>query len=116
MLQSEVMPMDLKVLSEQIYQYKKGVRRLSLYTFNKKYEQLAITRLQHQNISHLIQPVTKTTINLFFGRQECLNTISHIIDRPLCKISPEEDFILGTLLGYDICLQCERYCSRKNLK
>ena len=25
---------------------------------------------------------------------------------------PEEDFILGALLGYDICMQCERFCKR----
>ena len=29
------------------------------------------------------------------------------------KLSPEEDFMLGALLGYDICAQCERYCKRK---
>ena len=28
-------------------------------------------------------------------------------------LSPEEDFILGAMLGYDICAQCERYCERK---
>ena len=28
-------------------------------------------------------------------------------------LTPEEDFMLGTLLGYDIRMQCERYCQRK---
>lgn len=115
MLQSEVMPIDMRVLTEQIYQYKKGVRRMSLYTFNKKYEHYATTRLQHQNIDYIIQPVDKTRINLFFGKRECLNAIRHMVSRPLCKLTPEEDFILGTLLGYDVCIQCERYCSRKEL-
>ena len=23
------------------------------------------------------------------------------------------EFILGTMLGYDLCAQCERYCERK---
>ena len=32
--------------------------------------------------------------------------------RPLQLLSPEEDFILGALLGYDICMQCERFCKR----
>lgn len=36
-----------------------------------------------------------------------------MITRPLDQLSPEEDFILGALLGYDIRMQCERYCSRK---
>ena len=30
---------------------------------------------------------------------------------------PEEDFILGAMLGYDICQQCKRYCNKKgNIK
>lgn len=36
-----------------------------------------------------------------------------MITRPLNQLSPEEDFILGALLGYDIRMQCECYCSRK---
>lgn len=35
-----------------------------------------------------------------------------MITRPLQQLSPEEDFILGALLGYDICMQCERFCKR----
>ena len=31
----------------------------------------------------------------------------------LISFTPEEDFILGALLGYNICKQCERFCSRK---
>ena len=31
-----VMPIDLKVLMNHIYEYKKGVRRMVLFTFNKK--------------------------------------------------------------------------------
>lgn len=37
-----------------------------------------------------------------------------IVTRPLNLLTPEEDFMLGTMLGYDICAQCERYCERKN--
>ena len=29
------------------------------------------------------------------------------------QLTPEEDFILGAMLGYDLCAQCERYCKRK---
>ena len=50
----------LKVLMNHIYEYKKGVRRLVLYTFNKKYESFAITRLERQNIDYIIQPVATT--------------------------------------------------------
>lgn len=43
MQQEIATPVDLKVLMNHIYEYKKGVRRLVLYTFNKKYESFAIT-------------------------------------------------------------------------
>lgn len=105
---------DLKVLSNHIYEYKKGVRRMVLYTFNQKYASQATRRLESQNISYIIQPVGNGQLNLFFGKPECLNAIRLIVNKPLCQLTPEEDFILGAMLGYDLCAQCERYCQRKN--
>ncbi len=84
-----------------------------LYTVNRKYESFAVARLKSLHIDFLIQPASDTSINLFFGRPECIQTIRFLVDRPLNRISPEEDFILGAMLGYDICAQCERYCKRK---
>lgn len=104
---------DMKVLMNHIYEYKKGVRRMVLYTFNKKYEEFAIRRLESQKIKYIIQPVGNDRLNLYFGREECLNAIRIIVDKPLNELTPEEDFILGAMLGYDICAQCERYCERK---
>lgn len=108
------LPEDMKVLVNHIYEFKKGVRRMVLFTFNKRYEQFAVTRLQHQNISYFIQPVGNDRLNLFFGKKECLDAIRLMITKPLCQLTPEEDFILGAMLGYDICAQCERYCERKS--
>ena len=108
------LPEDMKVLVNHIYEFKKGVRRMVLFTFNKRYEQFAVTRLQHQNIGYIIQPVGNDRLNLFFGKKECLDAIRLMITKPLCQLTPEEDFILGAMLGYDICAQCERYCERKS--
>lgn len=108
------LPEDMKVLVNHIYEFKKGVRRMVLFTFNKRYEQFAVTRLQHQNISYIIQPVGNDRLNLFFGKKECLDAIRLMITKPICQLTPEEDFILGAMLGYDICAQCERYCERKS--
>ena len=108
------LPEDMKVLVNHIYEFKKGVRRMVLFTFNKRYEQFAVTRLQHQNISYIIQPVGNDRLNLFFGKKECLDAIRLMITKPHCQLTPEEDFILGAMLGYDICAQCERYCERKS--
>lgn len=85
-----------------------------LYTVNRKYEEFATTRLRNQKIEYLIQPVDKNKINLFFGRPECIHAIRCMVTRPLNQLTPEEDFILGAMLGYDICAQCERYCARKS--
>ena len=35
------LPEDMKVLVNHIYEFKKGVRRMVLFTFNKRYEQFA---------------------------------------------------------------------------
>ncbi len=75
-------------------------------------ESFAITRLERQNIDYIIQPVGNDRLNLFFGKKECLDAIRMIVTKPLCQLTPEE-FILGAMLGYDICAQCERYCRAK---
>lgn len=113
MRQAETQPEELKVLSNHIYEYKKGVRRMVLFTCNQRLEAAAIARLEHQNISYLVRPVGNGSLNLFFGRKECLDAIKLMVTRPLYELSPEEDFILGAMLGYDICAQCERFCERK---
>ena len=108
MQQKIATPIDLKVLMNHIYEYQKGVRRMVLFTFDKKYEAFARTRLERQHIEYVIQPVGNDRLNLFFGKRECLDAIRMIVTKPLCQLSPEEDFILGAMLGYDICAQCER--------
>lgn len=71
------LPEDMKVLVNHIYEFKKGVRRMVLFTFNKRYEQFAVTRLQHQKISYVIQPVGNDRLNLFFWqeRMSCCHTL-----------------------------------------
>lgn len=113
MQETTVMPIDMKVLMNHIYEFQKGVRQMVLFTFNKKYENFALERLKRQNINYIIQPVGNDRMNLFFGKKECMDAIRMMVDRPLNQLTPEEDFMLGALLGYDICAQCERYCERK---
>ncbi len=112
-MNNERIPVDMKVLMNHIYEYKKGVRQMVLFTMNKRYEQYATERLEHQDIPYVLQPAGSNTVNLYFGRRECLDAIRLFVTRPLNELTPEEDFILGAMLGYDICAQCERYCKRK---
>lgn len=106
-------PADMMVLANHIYEYQKGVRRMVLFTFNKRYEEDAVRRLRHQHIDYFIQAVGNDRLNLFFGKKECLDAMRLMADKPLCDLTPEEDFILGTLLGYDVCDECKRYCEMK---
>lgn len=109
----EAVAETMKVLFNYIYEYEKGVRRMVLYTLNKEYEDYAVKRLQHRHIDFIVQPAGRDTINLFFGRKECLDAIRLIVTKPLNRLSPEEDFMLGAMLGYDISMECERYCTLK---
>ena len=110
---AQVLPPEMKVLMNHIYEYKKGVRRMILFTCNRRFEAFATQRLCRQSIDYVVQPAGKENINVYFGRRECLDAIRLFVTRPLNELSPEEDFILGAMLGYDICAQCERYCERK---
>ena len=112
-LPDNIHPLELKVFLNHIYEYKKGVRNMVLYTTNKKYEKYAVKRLTSQHIDFYIQYIDSNKINLFFGRPECIKLIRHMTQRPLNELTLEEDFILGAMLGYDICGQCRRYCKRK---
>ena len=89
------------------------VRRMVLFTFNQKYEPAVVARMRRLQLPFLLQPVGNGCLNLYFGRRECLDAVRMIVDKPLSRLTPEEDFILGAMLGYDICAQCERYCKRK---
>lgn len=83
-----------------------------LYTVNNHFIDQAVKRLQNEDIPFTMQEVGNGRTNLFFGRKECIEVVKKMINRPLQQLSPEEDFILGALLGYDICIQCERFCRR----
>lgn len=113
---TELLPSAIKVLAEQIYLYKKGVRPLVLCTLNRRYRAQAEKLLNHHGIDYLVQPVGKgLRINLFFGKEECLKAIRLLVQCPISELSPEQDFMLGAILGYDLTVQCERYCHRRAL-
>lgn len=104
---------EIKVFLNHLYEYRKGVRNMVLYTMPVQYLDFVEQRLQKQSVDYCIQPINSDRINLFFGRPECIAAIRHMTRRPLNELTPEEDFILGAMLGYDICGQCRRYCERR---
>lgn len=106
---------EIRIFLHHIYEYQKGVRNMVLYTLSKQEEPFVRQRLGKLGIDYIIQPVNTQHINLFFGKKECMGVVRQMIDKPLNELSPEEDFILGVMLGYDICKQCVRYCKRRNI-
>lgn len=107
---------ELQVLTHHIYEYRKGLRNLVLYTMStdglSKTEEL----LASKDICYFISHVNPTKVNVFFGDKVCIKIIKSFGDKQLSYYTDEEDFILGTMLGYDRIKQCERYIKRKNLQ
>ncbi len=116
MIDTCILSGEMKIVVHHIYELQKGMRSMVLCTLEKKDETFALQRLEKLGIPYYIHTINSKRMNLFFGKKECICVIHTICNRPLNELSPEEDFILGTLLGYDICQQCNRYTQRKILK
>lgn len=102
-------PPVISYFSQYLYEYHKGVRLLFLLTMTPHEAMAVQKRLEKESVDYFIQKVSLTKVNVFFGRSACIETIRHIVTRPLVDLTPEQDFILGSLLGYDRIQQCERY-------
>lgn len=99
----------MKVLCHHIYEYKKGLRNLVLHTMNSSDLKKAEEKLIQYNISYFVQYVTPLKVNVFFGREQCVEIVRSFNKKSLSDYTPEEDFILGIMLGYDRLIQCDRY-------
>ncbi len=104
---------DLRVFNHHIYEYKKGLRNLILTTEKAKYRDVIEEKLQHNGISYIIHEIKGDKINVYFGADSCIEVVK-TFNPKLNKLSPEQDFILGIMLGYDRVKQCERYLKTKN--
>jgi len=106
----------MDVLNHHIYEYKKGLRDLVLHTLPASLKQEAIRKLESNNISYIVREVTSNKINIFFGSVACISVLQQFGEKKLNKFTPEEDFILGIMLGYNRIQQCNRYLSKTNKK
>ena len=102
------------ILNEQIYGYKHGVRPLVLQTMQIQDKDVIENRLKKDNLNYHLQPTSNNkNLNVFLGDKACVEVAKTFGNTPMSKLSPEQDFILGTLLGYDKTKQCERYLKLK---
>ncbi len=105
----------LKLFSHLLYECKKGVRSAALCTIDSDYRDRAIAKLHINDMAYFICPLHNGMSNLFFGENICIDVLKKICNKPLNKLSPEEDFMLGAILGYSMCEQCKRYCKISSL-
>lgn len=99
----------MDVLAHLIYEYRKKLRSLALHTFLVSDRERVERKLQNLHIDYVLQSVSPTKMNVFFGDSACVDVVRKIGGKRLNEYSPEEDFILGIMLGYDRVQQCERY-------
>ena len=108
---------DLRVFYHHIYEFKKGIRNLILTTEKAIYREPIERRLQNEGIDYIIHDVDKNKINVYFGAKQCVEVVKTFNPR-LNELTPEQDFMLGIMLGYDRVKQCERFLEykKKNVK
>jgi hypothetical protein len=105
---------NMQVLRHHIYEYQKGLRHLILHTSTTDLENEITDLLEKKNVNYHIQKASDKKINVFFGDRRCISVLKKIGNKSLSDYTPEEDFILGTMLGYDRIQQCDRYLKRKS--
>ncbi len=103
----------MKVFNHHIYEYQKGLRNLILHTTPKTNYFEIVRRLEKLKIAYQIYSLSDKAINIFFGDADCIEILKQIGKDRLTDYTPEEDFILGTMLGYCRKQQCERYLKFK---
>ena len=99
----------MKVFLHHIYELKKGLRRLVLHTCPADELCPVEEKLKREGIPFLIEQVSKRKYNVFFGDFVCISVLKEFSTLALNELSDQEDFILGTLLGYDLTIQCARF-------
>lgn len=101
-----------RLVNHSLYELDKGVRQLFMLTVSWTDLPGVVARLAADRVDHYVHRLNDSRVNLFFGRPALVATVRHIVDKPLCELTPEQDFMLGTLLGYDREQQCRRFLER----
>lgn len=74
---------------------------------------LATDKLRRFGIDYHIHTGHCEKIVVFFGFPCSVAVVRHVMkDKKLSDPTPEEDFVLGSMLGYDISKQCDRFLKK----
>ncbi len=104
---------NMQVFYHHVYEYEKGLRDLILHTTVVSDLEEIKQVLERRDIRYSIQYLKNGHMNVFFGSDICINVITEIGKTSLVDYTPEEDFILGIMLGYDRKVQCRRFLDLK---
>ena len=103
----------MEVFHHLVYEYQKSLRDLCLFTCSSEFKERIKTALNKQKIKYFICNMENDKINVFFGMPHCIEIVKQFSSYELNKLSTEEDFILGMMLGYGKAQQYKRYLTRK---
>lgn len=101
----------MELFKNLIYEYKKGMRDLSLHTCKCSELEEYTNLLDVLKTQYTIVNLGNDKVNLFFGNPACLDILKHFSSEKLNKLTPYEDFILGIMLGYSRDEQYQRLLS-----
>lgn len=105
---------NYELFAHHLYELEKGLRHLVLHTAPVEIAEEMIKRLEKNDVNFHIQKLGDEKINLFFGEKDCVETVKKFNNKSLNNYTPEEDFILGIMLGYDPLKQTKRYLKFKD--
>ncbi len=103
----------MNVFCHHIYEYKKGLRNLVLLTAARAEREKIEERLRREKLAYLVRENGHEMINVFFGNRACISVLQTFETGSLSKLTHEQDFMLGIMLGYDRLRQCDRYLKRQ---
>ena len=101
-----------RLFNHQLYELSKGIRPLSMLTVTKPECDPVVRRLMRDGVAYYLHEACATKVSVLFGRPAAVAAARRFLTKSLCKLSPEHDFMLGILLGYDREQQCVRYIER----
>lgn len=102
----------MQVFYHNLYEYQKGLRNLALCTEKNDNLIPILKRLKKEKVHYVVHRVQEK-FNIYFGDIESIGIIKTFKTPMLNKLSDEQDFMLGIMLGYSRIKQCKRYLDRK---
>jgi len=102
----------MELFSNLIYEIKKGMRDISLYTCRREDLDKFVSHLDKTDTKYLLTNAGKDKVNIFFGNPLCLRIIEQFSTDELNNLTPYEDCLLGIMLGYSRQEQYSRFLSK----